>query len=201
MLAGAFVCLLFFTIFLWRKYKKPSGFPPGPPSLPLVGSLPFLPLSVLKREYRLYDYLQKDFGDISGCMYGKRPIIAVSDPNVLRKLFKLDECAGRKPAASLLPKLRYGHQDGECRGIIFSNGEEWMEQRRFTLRCLKDHGFGKISMEDSITRDVEKLVLKLEAEPEGKALNLDTHLKVTIVNALWALLVGEELVLDDPKLL
>ena len=68
-------------------------------------------------------------------------------------------------------------------------------------RSLKDHGFGKVSMEDSINRDVGKLVFFLGKEKSGKPINLDTEMKITIVNALWNLLVGEELSLQDPKLL
>ena len=35
-------------------------------------------------------------------------------------------------------------------GIIFSRGRAWTDQRRFTLRVLRDFGFGKSSMEDTI---------------------------------------------------
>ena len=30
-------------------------------------------------------------------------------------------------------------------GIVFNDGKEWSEQRRFTLRTLRDFGFGKSS--------------------------------------------------------
>ena len=45
---------------------------------------------------------------------------------------------------------------GELRGIMFSNGKEWQEQRRFTLKNLRDFGFGKLSMEGLILEEVQK---------------------------------------------
>ena len=107
-------------------------------------------------------------GDIAGCMYGSMPVVVISDQSLLKEVFKMNECAERPALGLPFHKLRFGHQDGNCRGILFSNGEEYMEQRRFTLRSLKDHGFGKLSMEDSINRDVDKLISNLRNQPAGK---------------------------------
>ena len=42
-------------------------------------------------------------------------------------------------------------------GIGFSRGRTWKEQRIFALRVLKDFGFGKSSMEDTLLDEVDKL--------------------------------------------
>ena len=47
-------------------------------------------------------------------------------------------------------------------GLLFSTGHEWVEQRRFALRQLRDLGFGKSSMEDMINEEVGKLIDLLE---------------------------------------
>ncbi len=39
---------------------------------------------------------------------------------------------------------------GQIPGLMFSNGQEWVEQRRFATRSLKDFGFGTMSMEEVI---------------------------------------------------
>ena len=35
--------------------------------------------------------------------------------------------------------------DGKLHGIVFNDGKAWSEQRRFTLRTLREFGFGKSS--------------------------------------------------------
>ena len=59
-------------------------------------------------------------------------------------------------------ELRFGSEDGSQRGVLHSNGTEWQDQRRFTLKHLRDLGFGKSSMEDQILEEADKLCKLLE---------------------------------------
>ena len=36
------VVLVLFVLFIFKSTRKPSRFPPGPPRLPLIGSLPYI---------------------------------------------------------------------------------------------------------------------------------------------------------------
>ena len=187
--------------YYFRKSIKPKDFPPGPSYVPILGSVPFLPRKVWKTaEIPIAEYLNDTYGDISGVYDPDRPVIVVSDPEVVRRLFKMEECSGR-PGGKPFSKARYGQDDGKSRGLLMSEGDEWKEQRRFTMRSLKDLGFGKTSMEDSINHEVEKLVRLLQKDYVGKPMGLNNVMNLSIVNALWVLMVGETLELDDPKLL
>jgi hypothetical protein len=42
--------------------------------------------------------------------------------------------------------------------VFFTDGPFWVEQRRFTLRHLRDFGFGKQSMEGFIMAEVEDTI-------------------------------------------
>ena len=192
--------LLLLVMYFWKSLK-PRDFPPGPSFLPIIGSLLFLPTKVWKtREIPVAEYMNKTFGDIAGIFDSKRPIIFISNADIVKKLFKMEECSGR-PLSKPYQKLRYGGNDGKSRGLLFSEDKEWKEQRRFTMRSLKDLGFGKTTMEEDINQEVEKLVQRLKQECEGKATRLNSLMSLSVVNALWVLLVGEKLALDDPKLL
>ena len=81
-----------------------------------------------------------------------------------------------------------------------SQGSYWKEQRRFLLRNLRDFGFGKSEMEDAMLDEVDNLSAELQ-KSIGKPKCLANTLNLSILNALWAILVGESLPLDDPKLL
>lgn len=193
---GAIILLLFFI----KKSRKVKNFPPGPPCVPFLDSMPFIPMKVWwSAEVPLSDYMNDNYGDVAG-LGGNFPVIFISDADILRKVFKMEEFSAR-PQMKPFQKVRYGGEDGKSRGLLFSTGTEWKEQRRFTMRSLKDMGFGKTSMEDSINLEVEKLVELLKKEYQGRPVPLNSVMNLSIVNALWVLLVGETLALDDPKLL
>ena len=78
-------------------------------------------------------------------------------------------------------------------------GAEWKEQRRFSLRVLKDFGFGKSSMEGLIHDEVVAFNEHL-AKDAGKVINLRHRFNISVVNALWTLITGKRLELDDPEL-
>ena len=80
---------------------------------------------------------------------------------------------------------------GDLRGIMFSNGQEWQEQRRFTLRNLRDFGFGKVSMEGMILEEAEKCIDMLSHEV-GRTSQIGLKMNIAILNALWAILTGEK---------
>ena len=42
-----------------------------------------------------------------------------------------------------------------------TEGQDWVEQRRFALKHLKDFGFGKVGLEGVIQEEVEELVKHL----------------------------------------
>lgn len=43
-------------------------------------------------------------------------------------------------------------------GITFNNGANWQAQRRFSMKVLRDFGFGKVKMIESIQHEIQELV-------------------------------------------
>ena len=74
---------------------------------------------------------------------------------------------------------------------MFANGKEWQEQRRFTLRNLRDFGFGKLGMEGVIIEEVQNCI-ELLGNEAGTTTQLSLKLNIAILNALWKLLTGEK---------
>jgi hypothetical protein len=48
-------------------------------------------------------------------------------------------------------------------GFFFTDGPFWVEQRRFSLRHLRDLGFGKRSLEGIILDEAEELIKRVQS--------------------------------------
>jgi len=80
-------------------------------------------------------------------------------------------------------------------GLIFSQGELWREQRRFTLRHLRDLGFGKRSMEGLIHDEVSSLLIEVGrmAGPDwAEPVELHDVLGTSGINVLWHVMAGKK---------
>eukprot|EP00093_Oithona_nana_P007338 07338.XXX_25634_23310_1 [CDS] Oithona nana genome sequencing. len=196
---GLLTLSLFILGYLKKYFVKHPKFPPGPKRLPFLGSLPFLPEDVKKAKKTIQTYMAETYGPISGLYIANRPMVVVSDYNMIKDLYKKLEACARPKISQPFHELRFGSSDGLQRGLLQSSGSEWMEQRRFTMRQLKDMGFGKSSMEDLIIREIEDLCALLRKDV-GQEMSVNLKLNLSIVNALWVLLAGDRFELEDPKL-
>ncbi|CAG7724124.1 unnamed protein product [Allacma fusca] len=105
------------------------------------------------------------------------------------------------PAFNGRPPLKiFGERSGGViKGIIFTDGHEWLEQRRFTLKNLRDFGFGRNTMEAKIQDEVIELMGRFAATA-GKPLQMRNVFNAAVLNALWSIMLGERKKQDDPEL-
>ena len=82
-------------------------------------------------------------------------MVVSKDIGIINKLLKDERMTGRQNLPGF-DHLRYGDKQHSMKGLIFSQGKEWSEHRRFTLKNLRDFGFGKSSMNEMIFEEVEK---------------------------------------------
>ncbi|CAL8094325.1 unnamed protein product [Orchesella dallaii] len=76
---------------------------------------------------------------------------------MIREAFKVDALNGRPDSRVFLERSW-----GKKRGIIFNEGKDWQDQRRFALKNLRDFGFGKGTMESLILDEVCSFVEHLK---------------------------------------
>ena len=163
--------------------------------MPIIGSIPYLLQynGVLSTFYSL----SQKYGPVVGYYSGGRPKVIIGDADILRKIFSMDEASGR-PHQGMRGAFRYGGRTGPVRGLLFSSGQEWRDQRRFVMRSLGEFGFGKKSMDALITEEVNKLKECLETHC-NTSFDLNLYMNTAVINSLWVIAVGEVLDFEDPE--
>ncbi|OXA43400.1 Cytochrome P450 2J3 [Folsomia candida] len=180
-----FATLLFLWIYL--SQKRPANFPPGPMGIPIFGYLPFLGATPHKK----LGEIGTKWGPIFSLYYGSYPIVVLNTLPMIKDALRRDTFSGR-PNHLLAMKLSRD-------GITFNDGPAGYEQRRFTLKTLRDLGFGKQSMEKLVEEEVHELV-----DYFGKNTNKPIELKhifgLFVINALWSILVGDKFSVNDVRI-
>ena len=88
-------------------------------------------------------------------------------------------------------------------GLVFVEGEFWTEQRRFTLRHLRDLGFGKTSIEDQMMDEIKELLSDMKSAAQSDPdhiVDFKGIFNVSILNILWVILCGKRYERDDVAL-
>lgn len=84
-----------------------------------------------------------------------------------------------------------------------SEGEFWKEQRRFTLRHLRDLGLGKRSLESIVVEEIIDVLKEIKgmAGPNWeKPVEVQDVIGVAGINILWHVMAGQRYKLSDPRL-
>ncbi len=76
------------------------------------------------------------------------------------------------------------------KGLLFTEGRQWAEQRRFAIRQLKDLGYAKSSLETLIQSEIVDFVNELKKECDHP-ISLRAKFNASIVSTVWSLVVGK----------
>lgn len=71
-----------------------------------------------------------------------------------------------------------------------SNGVQWLHDRRFMIRNLKNFGMGKSYLEKAVNIEAEALVADLK-KYNGKPINYPPSLRTAPLNVIWQMVASE----------
>src|SRR5690349_17180999 len=136
---------IFIALFIYRSYKycfyRPPNFPPGPPRIPLLGSFFLILLLNYKKKHLAINKLCEYYkSSVIGFYTGAFVTVVANDAKSVREMVLNQDFDGRND--TLLARLR-DPDSKVSKGIFFVDGDFWKHQRRFTLRNLRDFGFGR----------------------------------------------------------
>ncbi|KAL7640132.1 UNVERIFIED_CONTAM: hypothetical protein RMT77_009546 [Armadillidium vulgare] len=186
------ILLTCITLILWNIFKKPADYPPGPWGLPLFGSIPF---NVSKIETQLEE-LRKKHRTIFSWRIGSKLIVFLCQPKLIKEAFQSQVFSDR-PDLILFTMLE-GHK--EKLGIGGSNGVRWHNNRRFTLRHLKDLGMGKSKIVSAVQYEATEFVKTMKKQA-GTPAPVPEALNPAIFNVLWQMVASKRYEFDDEELL
>ncbi|XP_017294468.1 cytochrome P450 2F2 [Kryptolebias marmoratus] len=184
-------CLGF--ILLQLKPRRPKNFPPGPPTLPVLGNLRYL---TSKNPLKDLEKLRQSYGDVYSLFLGSKPAVLISGLKAMKEamVVKATDFAGR-PQDLLIGDLT------QRKGVILVDyGSLWRDHRRFALMTLRNFGLGKKSMEERIHEEIQFTVKTLEKSTTGKTLSPQVMFHNAASNIICKVLFGTRYEYDDETL-
>ena len=184
---ASLLIIFLILLFLSRKtFRRKRGLPPGPPRIPFLGSLPFLDLSKGFLSWTLDTRVTAH--PLAFVKLGTVEINVINDFKLAKELFDKEEFMGKAPDPLVLESRFWNNIP---RGILFSEGSKWSAQRRFSLKTLKDFGFGRKSIEESIHFEVEEMIENFFTREDD--ILLGSEFNIPIINILWQMVANKRL--------
>ncbi|XP_045133474.1 cytochrome P450 2L1-like isoform X2 [Portunus trituberculatus] len=174
---------------LWKTFRKPPGLPPGRWGLPLVG---YIPWTSKNFEEQVID-LHQQYGDIFLWRMGTQLMVFLNNYKLMKEACSRSEFTVR-PDWDIMKFL-----EETPKGIASSNGVLWHNNRRFTLRQLRDLGMGKSSLVEAVQHQCLKLRETL-AEGAGTPAMIPHQLHVTVLNVIWHMVASKQFDAEDKRL-
>jgi Cytochrome P450 len=143
-MASIIIVCVFVAVIIYRAFKycvyRPENFPPGPFRIPVFGSYLLLLLIDHKNLHYAIEKLCKFYkSSVIGFYTGDYLTVVANDQKSVREVLFNPDFDGRNDF--FIGRLR--EPNYMIKGIFFTDGVYWTEQRRFTLRNLRDFGFGR----------------------------------------------------------
>lgn len=182
-------------VFLWYWLTKPPGnFPPAPGrALPLIGHMHMME----KNPINNFNKWSKQCGDIFSVRIGSKYAVVLNTYEIIKDAFIIKgEKFSNRSSTGLFAKL-LPHR---LKGVIFSSGPIWKEQRVVSFTILKDLGMGKNVLAERICEEVAVYVEEI-AKFKGQPVDLKTLTNSCVSNVISSIIFGKRFELNDPLLL
>ena len=189
--------LVLVFLFSYLVISKPKRLPPGPWSLPFIGSYFFLKQIEGKPEHIALTEVSQKYGKIFGFRIGSYYIVVLHGYEIIHQaLVKQGDVFSDRPL--FLPRLRKILRGGK--GIIFQNyNHKWKTLKKFTLQTLRDVGVERSSIGKKIVVEVDAACKHID-NSKGCPIEISTILQKMVGNVMQGILFGNRLDFDDPNL-
>ncbi|KAK6756299.1 hypothetical protein RB195_014606 [Necator americanus] len=169
--------------YIWRFYENVKRYPKGPTPIPIFGNL--FSTNFRKLHEQLTDF-SKVYGNVF-TVWIPKPTVVVTDYEGIKEAFakKGDDFSGR---TGIFPDTIF--QNVENGGVIFSQDDNWKEQRRISLHILRDFGMGKNLMEEQVLLSAQEFIAHMASMKNKEAVDMRHPIQVFVANIINKTLFG-----------
>ncbi|ETE58141.1 Cytochrome protein [Ophiophagus hannah] len=171
---------------------KGKRYPPGPFRLPFIGGLWRLGIRLSEKTFRK---MAKQYGNVYSLWVGNQHAVILTGYKAVKEgLIDNSQAFVDRPPTPFLSVVT------KNRGIAFSSGHVWMQQRRFGVVTMRKLGLGKKGLESQIQEEAQQLV---EFFTSTKSQAFDPAMPITnsICNIICAASFGYRFSADDKDFL
>ncbi|ESO10863.1 hypothetical protein HELRODRAFT_109176 [Helobdella robusta] len=168
--------------------------PPCLPTVPIFGSMPFMP--AFPTQYKYFTKMREQYGDVFAYyMMGKYQVILNSKEAIHEAFVKRSTDFADRPRAGVTNVLNPRHK-----GILFRNYDDnFKKYHKLSLGIMKQFGFGNRVMETRIMEEMKYFMENL-ASFEGCEFNPTPVVTKCSMNIVCGILFGKRFNDDDPDL-
>ncbi|XP_073454720.1 cytochrome P450 2A5-like [Aquarana catesbeiana] len=176
--------------FSWKKKLQSRNLPPGPPTLPLLGTI--LHMSTTEMPRSLIKLSEK-YGPVLTIYIGNEPMVVLVGYDCVKEAL-LDH----SDVFSTRGNTFFAKAMLKDYGVVLSNGERWQQLRRFSLTTLRNFGMGKRGIAERIQEEAQFLVDEFKKNRENLFDPKDL-LRLAVSNVICSIVFGERFDYEDEK--
>lgn len=139
----------------------------------------------------IWYHFYKKYGPIVGIRVGHARLVIISGRDAVREFYNTDAMNGRPNG--FFYRIR---SFNKRLGVVFSDGDNWDVQRKFSLKILRQMGMGRANMIEHIEHECNEIVQYFKRKSENDDLIEMQHaFDIPVLNILWTLVAGYRLVI------
>lgn len=165
----------------------------GPQWLPVIGTLVILQKlrSLYGFFHLIWYHFYKTYGPVVGIRIGRTPLVIISGKDAIREFYTIESFNGRPNG--FFYRIRTFRKR---LGVVFSDGDFWETQRKFSLKVLRQLGMGRANMIEHIEQECIKMVTFFtKKSANGQQIEMQHAFDIPVLNILWSLIAGYRYVL------
>ncbi|CAJ0959684.1 unnamed protein product, partial [Mesorhabditis belari] len=186
-----FICIAIYAFIQWQAVRK---LPNGPIPFLFFGNLPQLMFYSYKKGGLVGGMVEmaKIYGDVHTVWYGPYPTIQLCTFEMAKELMVNQGTTQIGRYTPFFTRAASYDEKGNQRGVVSSEGDQWLEHRRFILHTLRDFGMGNALQEQLIYHEIDYHFGEIEKRMiDGKAtVVVDDFTELLIASIINRLLYG-----------